>query len=343
MNKYCLLLSLMFFSGTTLLAQSGYEMVIEKTDGSKNVFKTSKIKKTYFQKASEDVDDARHINICVLGNSYAADSYSYVPFILLEYGITCKIQLYYRGSGSLKDLDEQWTDDTPYSIASLDGKQHVRLHYCIDTRKDSQWRNERVASAAEIVSMDKWDIISLQQVSTHCQYLETYEPYLQNVIDKINVKCSYPFSLAWFMAYNRASDNANEENLAAQKEICSKYPFGIVFPVATTIFNCQSNNILAALGDSEYKKMYASDNIHLQEGLPCYAASLAIVQSLLQYCFHKGSVMDNKIRPTQSWINSINGINPNGQSTGVTEENCSLVQQAAMNAYYNKFSITPWN
>ena len=288
-----------------------------------------------------DIPEARHLNICVLGNSYSNDSFSYVPFILKEYGITCKIHIYYRGSGSLKDLDEQWTDDGKTGLASLDGANHVRLHFSIDTRLENKWRQESITSAKDIVALDKWDIISLQQVSTHARLMETYEPYLQNVIKKINDECSYPFSLAWFMAYNRAKDDANEENLATQEIICKNNPFSIIFPVATTIFNCQSNALLAELGESKYKKMYASDGIHLQEGLPCYAASLAIVQTILQLCFHDGSILGDHIRPTQSWIQSINGITPNGESIGVTEENCSLAQRAAIDAYNNKFSITP--
>ena len=288
-----------------------------------------------------DESESKHINICVLGNSYANDAFSYVPFILKEYGVTCKIHIYYRGSGSLKDLDEQWTDDGDTGLASLDGKQHVRLHFSIDTRVDNKWRKEKIASAQEIVSIDKWDIISLQQVSTHARLIETYEPYLQNVITRINAECQYPFSLAWFMAYNRAWDNDDNDNLTTQQAICEKYPFSLVFPVATTVFNCQSSTILSGLGDSKYKRMYASDNVHLQEGLPCYAASLAVVQTILQCCFHEGSVIGDKVRPTQSWIESINGITPNDESTGVTEDNCSLAQKAAVNAYFNKFSITP--
>lgn len=289
----------------------------------------------------QEIPETRHVNICVLGNSYANDSFSYVPFILQEYGITCKIHIYYRGSGSLKDLDEQWNDDSSYGMASLDGKDHIRLHFSIDTRIDTRWQSEDVSSASDIVSLDRWDIISLQQVSSHVQYEETYKPYLQNVIDKINAKCPYPFYLAWFMAYNRANDNANEENIATQRIICNNYPFSMVFPVATTIFNCQGNTTLGDLGDSKYKKMYASDNVHLQEGLPCYAASLAIVHTILQRCFHEGSVLGNKVRPTQEWITSIGGITPNGESTGVSEENCLLAQIATLTAYEHPFEIIP--
>lgn len=288
-----------------------------------------------------DSPQDNHINICVLGNSYSNDAFSYVPFILKEYGYTCKIEIYYRGSLSLHDLDEQWYDESQYGLADLDGEQHIRLHFSIDTRTDQCWRKESVASAEDILSLDKWDIVSLQQVSSHAQYQETYEPYLKNVIERINAQCKYPFSLGWFVSYNRAADNANQESLDTQKEICRQYPFNIVIPVAAAVFSCQEHEELAELGDSKYKKMYASDNVHMQEGLPCYVAALTVAETIMQSYFHRDSVIGNSIRPTDKWINSINGITPNGSSTGVTEANCALAQRAAVNAYYHKFEIIP--
>ena len=283
----------------------------------------------------------KHVNICVLGNSYSNDAFSYVPFILKEYGITCKIEIYYRGSMSLHDLDEQWYDDSQYGTADLDGKNHIRLHYSIDTRTQTKWQKLPVVNAQTVVKLQKWDIISLQQRSNETRYIETYTPYLQNVINRINAAHPEPYKLAWFMAYNRAPDNANQENLDTQKQICSEYPFDMVIPVATAVFSCQEHEMLAELGDSKYKRMYASDNVHLQEGLPCYVAALTVAETIMQEYFGEGSVIGNKIRPTDEWIKSVNGITPNGNSTGVTEENCGLAQRAAVNAYNNKFEITP--
>lgn len=289
---------------------------------------------------SDDSKD-RHVNICVLGNSYSNDAFSYVPFILKEYGYTCRIEIYYRGSMSLHDLDEQWYDDSQYGRADLDGKDHIRLHFSIDTRKQSKWKKEPVVNAQTVVSSQKWDIISIQQGGSRAQFIETYDPYLQNVIDRINEAHPEPYQLAWFMAYNRAADNANQESLDTQKEICRQYPFNIVIPVAAAVFSCQEHEKLAELGDSKYKKMYASDNVHMQEGLPCYVAALTVAETIMQSYFHRGSVMGNTIRPTDKWIKSINGITPNGNSTGVTESNCAPAQQAAVKAFYHKFEISP--
>lgn len=286
-------------------------------------------------------DSLYHVDICVLGNSYSNDSFSYVPFILMEYGVTSCIHIYYRGSLSLHDLDEQWEDDSEFGQADLDGAKHNRFHFSIDTRKRRYWRREEIMSAKDIVAMQEWDIITIQQGGNRCKKEESYYPYLQNVIDKIGEAQRDTSSLAWFMAYNGAKDNLNEESIRMQERITQEYPFSFVIPVATAIFSSQENETLSMLGDSEYHRMYASDNVHLQEGLPCYIAALTVSQAILDAMGIKKSVRGNSIRPTQEWIASINGITQNGKSIGVTEDNCALAQRAALQAIKHPFEIIP--
>lgn len=276
------------------------------------------------------IESNPHINICVLGNSYSNDSYCYVPFILKQYGITCCIHIYYRSGGSLRDLDSEW-----------EGGNGSTRHFSIDTRRDNRWSVGPAVTAEQLLSIEQWDIISLQQVSLQAAKEESYSPYLDNIIGRIRQRDSDNEILAWLMAYNRADDDSNEENLRVQRKIIERQYFGLIFPVATSVFNCQANEKLATLGDSVYGKMYARDNIHLQEGLPCYAASLAIVEALLRKFKPSESVLGEKTRPTQKWIDSIGGITPNGMSIGVTEDNCLLAQKAAISANDSYFEILP--
>lgn len=285
------------------------------------------------------IKDPIHLNICVLGNSYSNDAFSYVPFILKEYGITCKIHIYYRGSGSLHDLNHQWNDNSPYSIADLDGKEHIRLHFSIDTRKDNSWSKEDVLSANDVVSLEKWDIISLQQGGNRAKSIDTYYPHLPDIMSKIDSICDYTYGLAWFMAYNGALENENQASLDTQRQVVESGKFNLVFPVATSVFIAQEKEELQNLGESVYKKLYYSDNIHLQEGLPCYLAALTVSQSLLDHYRPGINVMGNNIRPSDKWIEKINGITPNGEAIGVTDENCELAQKIAVIANLFKYSI----
>lgn len=281
-----------------------------------------------------------HLNICVLGNSYAADAFSYLPFILKKYGVTSEIHLYYKGSGSLKDLDEQWNSTLSSEIAE-GGGNHVRRYYHIDTRYlNPRWKRMDVKSAKDIVAIGNWDIITIQQYSVNTDKKDKYSPYLTNVVDSINTYCGvHPYKLAWFMAYNRATHDNPEKNIEVQHEIIQEYNFDMVLPVATAVFDARSIPAFAEMGASKYKNMWASDNVHLQEGLPCYIAALSIAEAILREYRVGSSILGNTIRPTDSYIGRINGITPNGVSIGVTDYNCYVAQEVAIAANDNKYTI----
>lgn len=281
-----------------------------------------------------------HLKICLLGNSYTADAWRYVPAMLLAYGITCEVNFYYRGSGSLADLDDQWTHDSQYDPSNWDGSQHIRLHFKIDSRKGVAWSNATRTSAQAIVAADKYDIISIQQAGKQCKTPSYWVPYLQNVIDKIMAECDYPFTLCLFEAYTSADDTQHEASLLNQKEFFKKYPFTMLIPAAAAVFSAQENETLAALGDSSYHKMYASDNTHMQEGLPCYITALTVVQSILDKYMPGKSVLNDRFRATAENIANLGmDATANGESTGVTESNCYLAQKAAICATKNPFEI----
>lgn len=287
-----------------------------------------------------------HLKICLLGNSYTADAWRYVPSMLLQYGITCECNFYYRGSGSLWDLDDQWENTSQYDVANIDGTMHVRLHYKCNSRSGSAaWSSATRASAKSIVAADKYDIISVQQAGKQCKTPSLWIPYLQDVIDKIMAECDYPFSLCLFEAYSGAVESSDASKVAAslttQHDFYKKYPFTMLMPAAAAVFSAQGNETLAALGDSTYHRLYADDDTHLQEGLPCYIAACVVVQSILDKYMPGKSVLNDQFRATAENIANL-GMNPtaNGESTGVTEGNCYLAQKAAIAACKNPFEIT---
>ena len=285
-------------------------------------------------------EGAVHLKICLLGNSYTADAWRYVPRMLLEYGITCEVNFYYRGSGSLADLDDQWTHDSQYDPSNYDGSMHIRLHFTVDSRNSASWASATRKSAQAIVAADKYDIISIQQAGKQCKTPSYWEPYLQNVIDKIMAECDYPFTLCLFEAYTSADDSRHEDSLLVQSSFYKKYPFTMLVPAAAAVFSAQENETLADLGDSTYKRMYASDDTHMQEGLPCYITALTVVQSILDKYMPGKSVLNDQFRATAENIANLGmDSTANGQSTGVTEANCYLAQKAAICAVKNPFEI----
>ena len=300
----------------------------------------------------------RHLKICLLGNSYTADCWRYVPKMLLNYGITCEIYLYYRGSGSLNDLYTQWTDYARYGIAESDNDEHVRFCSHIDTRLDKSWTSypteiingETVNTkcARDIVaignSIGGWDLVVLQQVSVYTDVdpdndVDGRYAHLGDIIDYIREECNYPFSLVWFQSYTRHSHDSatiRENTLINSKKVYNKFPFSCYIPVATAIFNARNNSTLATLGDSEYHNLWATDSIHLQEGLPCYIGALTVLQAIFNYLSAGKSVLNDTFRATTENITGL-GLEATAEypSVGVTDSNCYLAQHAAIMA--NRF------
>lgn len=307
----------------------------------------------------------KHLKICLLGNSYAADCWRYVPFMLLNYGITCEIYFYYRGSGSLNDLNSQWEDYGYNGIAESDGAPHSRLAFHIDTRINDKWikypyseengQTMNTICAKDIVEIGNtiggWDLITLQQVSVFTDADpddDTSERYvhLADIIDYIQDHCDNPFNLAWFQSYTRvAHDDATvrANSLENQHKLFKKYPFDFEIPVATAVFSARGNDTLSALGDSSEHNLWADDDVHLQEGLPCYLGSLVVLQSLFNYFGLGKSVLNDKFRATTENVGSGQiGMEPTAQfpCIGVTEVNCRLAQKAAILAVKNPSEIS---
>lgn len=297
-----------------------------------------------FKYDASATDGTIHLKIALFGNSYTADAWRYVPKMLLAYGITMESYFYYRGSGSLYDLDTQWTHDSATDIADIDGAQHTRLTFYVNSRKSPNWSTATRRSASDVLDMRQWDIISLQQGGNRCKNLDSYYPSLQNIIDKIELQAPYPKTLCWYMAYNGASENAQEGTSAAslttQNTIIKRFPFNLVIPAASAVFDAQTNETLAALGDSSYHNMYASDDTHLQEGLPAYVGACAVVQAILNKYRPGMSVLGDTFRATAENIADL-GMNAtaNGSSTGVTDANCYLAQKAAIVGNNSPFEI----
>ena len=310
----------------------------------------------------------RHFNILVLGNSYAADAWGYVPFILYKYGITVNIYLYYRGSGSPSRLVQEWEDNSDNGL-DIYGSEHIRRMTHIDTRVDRRWYSTvRGYSAKDILmfaddptkNIDKWDIITLQPVSSE-QYnvngvwtmAPGLEPAFRQVIDLINASYDKEYTLAFFETYNRIASiggvpvSVLDDRVATMKANEAVYraePFGLLLPVGAAVFSARTNALLASTDISDIGNLWATDKTHLQEGLPCYIGALTICQALFNKYFkaENYSVLGESTRITSELITSWNVQFQNGApKTDVSELAYQLGQKCAVVANNSPFDITP--
>jgi len=264
-----------------------------------------------------------HLKVLIIGNSYSNDSWMYVPPILKTYGITISVGICYRAANY-----------TEREVTDYNATEHY--FYYIDTRSMTAWTRASGKTIRECVKYCEWDIITLQQSSSKSVTLSNYNPSVANLISLIKADCSKPFMLGWNINHTRSTSDQPSSVLTNCKSMYDTKPISIVFPYGTAIFDARKNSTLAAQGTGG--NLWYSDGVHLQDGIGCYIASLAVIQALFDKFYPHLSVLNDQTRPTDAWTSSWNMVETVG-CTGVTEANCYLAQQCAIMANKNKFSI----
>lgn len=295
-------------------------------------FRNGHIRTKYFD-SSEAHTSGQHLKICIIGNSYTADSFMYLPFILKNYGITVEVGCYVRSSGTLANAVSEWSTGSS-SVSSA--------FYYINTKTMTSWLTVSTAASPLMATTYKdWDIMVLQQSSEASITYSTYT-YARQLEELILDNVGKPVVFGWNVNINRASSGSDYTAIANTiltniQNICQREPIDIIFPYGTAIFNARTNSTLAAIGAGG--NLWCSDKVHLQEGLPCYIANLANVQALFNRYYPHLSVMGDVTRPTAAAITSWAVKSTNGSSVGVTESNCRLAQICAVLAAKFNFEI----
>lgn len=279
-------------------------------------------------------DTPLHLKILVIGNSYSYDSFMYMPFILNGYGITIELGIYYRANGSIANHVSEWTT-TGYTLAHID-----------TSLGETAWTVNSGYGPKKSVEYTDWDIIVLQQgssASTSLPYSST-RTLIIDIDEAYKAKFNKAYQLGWNININRASSGSDYTAVANTilsniKTVCDTQPINIIFPYGTAIFDARTNSTLQPLGAGG--NLWASDTIHLQEGLPCYLANIANIQALFNKFYPKYSVIGETIGSTitQSMINGWNVQNQNGTCAGISEDNCRLAQICAIVANRYNFEI----
>ena len=369
-----------FFSSTADGAEADYFIRAEPGD---TIYLTNKTNSSYlvvyyYRSSSEPTtEDAtvylvkdkplKHLNICIFGNSYAADAWNYVPFLLYKYGITVNIYMYYRGSGSPSRLVEEWNDDSETG-EDIYGNSHIRRMYHIDTRVKLQWDDVVSGYSAHDVldfaqdptkNVDKWDIITLQAASSEQYYVNGewtmkpgLEPAFRQIIDLINESYTDNYMLGFFSTYNRgkqistvpvsALDNRIETMKANEASFRAEC-FDFIIPVGTAVFNARTNTLLKSTDISDLGNLWAPDHIHLQEGLPCYIASATVCQAIFDKFFpnERLSILNDDTRITSEMLTAWNVKFTDGTPNEVSDLAYQLGQKCAVAAVVQPFDITP--
>ena len=205
------------------------------------------------------------LKILAIGNSFSVDAMTHLYSVAKAEGVEEVVlgNLFVGGCTLKMHADYIESGEAPY------------IYYKNTT---GAWEQTDGCSLLQGLQDEQWDIITMQQGSSGSGLVDTYQPYLDNLIAYVNENKTNPDSkLVWHMtwAYQSNSTHSAFPNYGSsqqamyygivnclQKVIDTKSEFALTIPVGTAIQNARTSY----LGDT-----LTRDGYHLNE----YARLLA--------------------------------------------------------------------
>lgn len=265
------------------------------------------------------------LKILGIGNSFTEDGMQYLPDLLKHAGIdNVMLGRVVRGGASLETHHQMYMSGEAYTRyeKSYAGKN------AWEKVKDS-------CRFVEAVADEAWDIIVIQQASQFSGVYETFQPYLNELIDAIVTNCpNAGVSLVWQMtwAYGRDFDHKKVDYYRRDQDVMfhaiintvktmiTETGIDIIIPSAIAVQNVRNTSLNNPPLD------LTRDGFHMDLGAGRYLLACTWFQTLIAPCFNT-SVTGNSFRVD-------NGNIP------VTDDNFEILQKAACYAISRRFEIS---
>lgn len=281
------------------------------------------------------VADTMQLRILAIGNSFARDAYSYVPFLLHELipGLQLQFTIMYFPGRPLRD----------HCTALQSGAREYQRD--VYTTSADRWRTEKGhALPAEIDSLLHWDVVLMQQASGASPFYDTYQPYLHELLTA--VRANHPEAkYGWLLTPSHPDGYKNMPTVTsddmwqlicdAVERVTTDEHFDFILPAGTAVQNAR-HSYLDSLGVFGH---LSADGLHLQDGIPCLIEALTITQQLLQELRIPKSISTVTLRPTQQWATERHIPEMHGAVLEPTESDLTFCKRLALRAVANPFSL----
>lgn len=160
------------------------------------------------------------MNVLCIGNSFSQDATRYLHQVSNE---ELYVRNLYIGGCSL----ERHRDNIVNEAKDYEYQKNGRLM--------------RMISINEAITKKKWDIVTIQQVSHFSGMYETYEPYMEFIVNYIREKCpgaKIMFHRTWaystksehegFLNYDKDQQKMYRAIIEASSKACAKYGIEII-------------------------------------------------------------------------------------------------------------------
>ena len=260
------------------------------------------------------------LRILGVGNSFTDDGMMYLPFVLQAAGIKNVVlgRLYIGGCTLERQVKEYESNSPSYVYTNSVGNNWTTI--------------SKNATLLDGLLDEKWDILVVQQASGVSGMYESYQPWLDRLIEILRFNCrNAGATIAWQQtwAYSTNSNhpeypNYEQNQLAMYKDIMAcnerlmeETPIDVVIPTGTAI-----QNLRAAMQDA---RDFTRDGYHLNYKMGRYTAACTWFQALIAPGF-RTSVGGNLSRLK-------------GSSQVLTDEEAEACHLAARRACARRFKV----
>ncbi|WP_313342313.1 DUF4886 domain-containing protein [Sedimentibacter sp.] len=263
------------------------------------------------------------IKILSIGNSFSQDSVYYLYEIAKSADVNIIVgNLYNSGCSLERHLNYANNNEKGYT------------YYKWTSKGMKEYKNKTMK---DVILDEDWDYITLQQASGESGIYDTFQPYLNELIEYIKEFSTNPdlklaFNMTWAYASKSTNNNFGYYNknqtimynsiIDAYEQASNETGIDIIIPCGTAIQNARNNKYLKTSANE-----LTSDGYHLGYGLGRYITGLTFFQTI---------IVDNE----KIDINLSKDIAFFPDTKDCTEELASSAKKAAINAVKNPFKIT---
>lgn len=279
--------------------------------------------------------DSLRVRVLSIGNSFSRDAFSYVPFVIEELvpGVEVDFGILYIGGCTLQRHYENLVGEKP------------AYEFDFYTTKNGKWTMERDYSIQKGVSQQDWDIVIFQQQSAASRYYDTYQPYLNELLNYIQT--AKPFATpAWLMtqAYgtghkplgDMSSDEMWARVNASSERVMIETKTKLLIPAGTAIQNARYT-VLDRLGETKH---LVNDGYHIQEGIPALIEALVTAQVVMGHYGIDVDVTKSKLKITPEWREERRTPQPNGKPEEATDAEYVIARRCAQWALEAPWQMT---
>jgi hypothetical protein len=275
------------------------------------------------------------VRVLSIGNSFSRDAFSYVPFIIedLVPGVEVDWGIMYIGGCSLEKHWNNWVEQKP--------------DYQFDRFRtgDAHWGLQKNVTLQQALGAGEWDIIILQQQSARSRYYDTYQPYLDQLLEVLQKACPNA-TPAWLMTqaygtgYERLGEMSSDEmwariNVTSQR-VMDETRTRLLIPAGTAIQNARYT-ALDRFGKAGH---LVYDGYHLHEGIAPFIEGLCVAQVVMRHYGVEVDVQKSRLRITPEWRKERRTPEPHGEPEEATEEDYATAMRCAKWALESPWQLT---